>query len=134
MKLVSLIFLCCISFSAFSHESEEEIILKAANDALVIRVAELLAENQRLTEFLEKALVAESNNEPVMLGCDPQSLREMIVKASGNPTPRAKAWVEENQASCTAEQLTYMHRNIENWTIYTMGSVRILILFYRDNK
>ncbi|WP_315979786.1 hypothetical protein [Aliamphritea spongicola] len=58
-NIITFVFLL-ISFPAIAHTTEEIIKLKAANDALVLRVAELLEENKNLKEFAKKALISQS--------------------------------------------------------------------------
>jgi hypothetical protein len=56
-----LIFLVVlISSNTLAHESEELITLRATNDVLNFRVAQLLEENARLQTFADKTLNAQA--------------------------------------------------------------------------
>ena len=107
--------------------------LRAANDELTIRVAELLEENERLQAFVEKALIAQSNNKSVSVGCNPQELRRVLVTGSGSNST-AKKWIDANQANCTKQELSYIYKNINGWSGYPMGDSIRLVRYYMDQK
>jgi hypothetical protein len=135
MKLITAILLSSITLSAVAHESDREITLKAANDELTLRVAELLAENKRLQDFTKKALVAKSQGKTISKGCDPQKLRKKIVTGAGiDHTDIVKKWINANEANCTIEELTYIKLNVQDWSIWPMSSNRKLLSYLIDQK
>ena len=89
-----------LASGANAHESDREARLKAANDELTTRVAELLKENKRLEEFAKQALIATSNKQQVVAGCDTQALRETMVTGHGQAWV-AQKWLKENGKKCT---------------------------------
>ena len=126
----TLLLLLLFPLTSFAHESDEVLKLKAANDALTMRVAELLEENERLEKFVREALVAQSTNEPIVLGCDPQDLRREVLEEAW----KAMSWLKSNGEDCTTEQLQYIIRNIHKWSDYHMGQPRKLAEYYRDQR
>ena len=133
MKLLAVLILLLISNSLFAHEPDDMATLKAANDALTIRVAELLEENARLQAFVEQALLAQSAGRAVSRGCDPQDLRRTLVEGSGTPSS-ANEWLKKNADDCTATDLTYIIQNVNSWTSYVMNDSVRLAQYYRDQK
>ena len=118
--------------SVNAHDIDEMITMKMANDALTIRVSELLAENKRLKEFAKSALVLQSQGKGVRSGCDPQNLREAIVTGSGQ-SYTAESWLKKNHKDCTKGQLELMHKKIGGWSQYSMAKSKILLKYYIDN-
>ena len=119
--------------TVMAHDSDEVLTLKAANDALTVRVAELLAENKRLEEFAKKAMVAKASNKRVSIGCDPQELRELLVLGDGYNSS-AESWLKENHQDCTKENLDEINNKLGGWSSYDMRDARRLVRFYRDQK
>ena len=117
---------------ASAHESDREAQLKATNDELTTRVAELLQENKRLQEFAMEALIANSNKEKIVPGCDTQQLRKSMVTGRDSPST-VQQWLDKNGERCTKEQLQYLLENLASWSSYTqIGPVRY-IRFLMDN-
>jgi Tfp pilus assembly protein PilX len=133
MKLITAILLSSITLSAVAHESDREITLKAANDELTLRVAELLVENKRLQDFTKKALVAKSQGKTISKGCDPQKLRKKMVTGTDHPDSVNK-WINANEANCTKEELTYIKRNVGSWSQWPMFSTHRLLSYLVDQK
>jgi hypothetical protein len=121
------------SSTVFAHQPDELVTLRAANDALTLRVAELLQENARLQEFTEKALVAQSKGETVSRGCDPQGLRKSLVEGDGYSS-HANSWLKENAINCSKSDLEYIRVNVGSWSGYDMSDTRRLATYYADQK
>ena len=117
-----------------AHEPEEMVTLRAANDALTLRVAQLLEENSRLQEFAEKALIAQSQGKAVSRGCDPQKLRRDLVESNNPTNARAISWLKKYGASCSKGELSYIDSQIESWSQYSMSQTRRLVQYYVDQK
>lgn len=132
MKRYLILVFLLVSVSVNAHETEDVIRLQMANDALTIRVSELLEENKRLKEFVERALIEGSQGKKVRRGCDPQNLRKVLVTGSGRPA-EAKTWLKKNHSQCSIEQLQYMHDEISQWSEFFMGDPKKLIRYYIDN-
>lgn len=132
MRLLILTILVTSS-AVFAHQPDELVTLQEANDALTLRVAELLVENARLQAFTERALVAQSKGEPVSRGCDPQDLRKLLVEASGAPYV-ANPWLKENAINCSKSDLEYIKANVRSWSRYDMSDAVNLADYYADQK
>ena len=132
MRLLILTILVTSS-AVFAHQPDELVTLQGANDALNLRVAELLVENARLQAFTERALVAQSKGETVSRGCDPQDLRKLLVEASGSPHV-ANPWLKENAINCSKSDLEYIRANVGSWSGYNMSDTRRLATYYADQK
>ena len=122
-----------ITPTVMAHDSDEVLTLKAANDALTMRVAELLEENKRLEKFVKKAMVAKASNKKVSIGCDPQELREQLVLVDGRPSS-ANQWLEAHYEDCTKADLKEINDKIGSWSAYGMTDTRRKIRFYIDQK
>lgn len=122
-----------ITPTVMAHDSDEVLTLKAANDALTMRVAELLAENKRLEEFVKKAMVAKASNRKVSIGCDPQELREQLVLVDNSPSS-ANQWLEAHYEDCTRADLEEINDKVESWSPWAMTEPRRKIRFYMDQK
>ncbi len=133
MKLLFVSILLLGSFSVLAHEPDDVATLKAANDALTIRVAALLEENARLQAFAEKALLAQAAGQAVTRGCDPQDLRRTLVENNGGSF-HANEWLKKNADDCSATDLTYIIQNVELWSRYSMSDSIRLADYYRDQK
>lgn len=121
-----------LASGANAHESDREARLKAANDELTNRVAEFLKENKRLEEFAKQALIATSNKQRVVAGCDTQALRETMVTDHGQAWV-AQKWLKENGKKCTKEQLQYLLENLYGWSKYSQGDPIRHIRFLLEN-
>ena len=132
ISLVALTLALTSTYPASAHESDREVQLKAANDELTTRVAELLKENKRLEEFAMQALIAKSNNEKVVPGCDTQALRKTMVTGSGFAST-AQKWLDQNGEKCTKEQLKYLWENLQRWGSYDLSSQLRYIDYLFDN-
>ena len=119
--------------SVVAHEPDDMATLKAANDALTIRVAELLEENARLQAFVEQALLSQSEGKPVTRGCDPQDMRRALVEGRGQPAI-ANTWLKANGDECSKQDLEYIIDNVELWSSFGMGDARRLAQYYADQK
>lgn len=133
MRLFVVFILLIGGASVFAHEPDDVATLKAANDALTIRVAELLEENARLQTFVEQALLSQSEGNPVTRGCDPQDLRRELVESNGVPSS-ANAWLKKHADDCSATDLKYIIENVQSWSFYDMGSAKRLAEYYADQK
>lgn len=122
-----------ITPTAMAHDSDEVLTLKAANDALTMRVAELLAENKRLEEFARNAMIAQTSNTRVSIGCDPNQLRK-IATVDQAPPSEIEGWLKSNWQNCKAEQLGFIVNNLSSWTSYLVGDEIRLARYYRDQK
>ena len=136
MRNVICMILVLISSFVNAHESEELVTLRAANDALTLRVAQLLEENSRLQAFTEEVLITQSQGKRVSRGCDPQDLRRVLVESSNSAYPPAiaKNWVKENADKCSKQDLDYIKRNVGKWSSYSFGEVIRLADYYIDQK
>lgn len=134
MRRLICMMLALSSSLVSAHEPEEMVTLRAANDALTLRVAQLLEENSRLQEFAEKALIAQSKGESVSIGCDPQDLRRTLVESNQAVPSVAKEWLKKNADNCSKQDLEYLSRNVSNWTSYAFGEVVRLVDYYTDQK
>lgn len=133
MRLFFVLILLLGNSSASAHVPDDAATLKAANDALTIRVAELLEENARLQAFVEQALLAQSAGQPVAPGCDPQDLRRTLVEGSGSPLS-ANEWLKKNAEDCSTTDLAYIIQNVNQWSPYNMNDSVRLAEYYRDQK
>ena len=122
-----------ISFNALAHESEELITLRATNDVLNLRVAQLLEENARLQKFANKALIAQAPGEPVSAPCDHNELRSVLIEGSGRQF-NATEWLRKHADKCSKADLQYIALNIDEWTSYAMYEAIRLARFYADQK
>lgn len=134
MKRFICIILALSSSHGSAHEPEEMVTLRAANDALTLRVAQLLEENSRLQEFAEKALIAQSQGKAVSRGCDPQKLRRDLVESNNPTNALAISWLKKYGSSCSESELNYIDSQIESWSHYSMGQTRRLVQYYADQK
>ena len=134
MRRLIYIILALSSSLVTAHEPEEMATLRAANDALTMRVAQLLEENSRMQAFAEDALLAQSQGRPVSRGCDPQDLRRKLVESNQAVPSIAKSWLKENAGNCSASDLRYVKENVRNWSRYGMDDVILLANYYIDQK
>lgn len=134
MRRLICMMLALSSSLVTAHEPEELVTLRAANDALIMRVAQLLEENSRLQAFAEEALIAQSRGESVSRGCDPQDLRRTLVESYQALPAVAKAWVKDNSDKCSKQDLRFIKQNVESWSNYSMREVIRLVDFYIDQK
>jgi len=132
ISLVALTLALTSTYPASAHESDREVQLKAANDELTTRVAELLKENKRLEEFAMQALIAKSNNEKVVPGCDTQALRKTMVTGPGYASI-AQKWLDQNGEKCTKEQLKYLWQNLRSWSSHAQNRPLRYIQYLLDN-
>ena len=129
-----LIFLVMlISSNTLAHESEELITLRATNDVLNFRVAQLLEENARLQTFADKTLNAQAAGETVSALCDHNELRSVLIEGSGRQF-NATDWLRKNAEKCSKADLQYIALNIHEWTSYAMYEAIRLARFYADQK
>jgi hypothetical protein len=129
-----LIFLVVlISSNTLAHESEELITLRATNDVLNFRVAQLLEENARLQTFADKPLNAQAAGETVNALCDHNELRSVLIEGSGRQF-NATDWLRKNAEKCSKADLQYIALNIHDWTSYAMYEAIRLARFYADQK
>ena len=79
-----------------------------------------------------QALIAKSNNEKVVPGCDTQALRKTMVTGSGFAST-AQKWLDQNGEKCTKEQLKYLWENLQRWGSYDLSSQLRYIDYLFDN-
>ena len=120
MKIISTLALIFCATVAQAHETDRESQLKATNDELTTRVAELLKENKRLETSLREVLIAKSNNQRIVEGCDTQALRKNLVSGDGDPSI-AQSWLDGYGDKCSKEQLKYLSKNLRSWSGWNMG-------------
>lgn len=132
MKIINTLILLCFISTAHAHESNREAQLKATNDELTLRVAELLKENERLEAFAKEALIAKSNNKKIVEGCDTKDLRREIVSTAGYAST-ARYWLDRHGDKCNEEQLEFLIENLDSWSSYTMAGPIRYIRFLLDN-
>ena len=136
MKLFVALILLVGSASVFAHEPDDVATLRAANDALTTRVAELLEENARLQAFVEQALLSQSEGKPVTRGCDPQDMRRAMVESEYSSAHQsiANTWLKDNGGDCSQSDLEYIIQNVQSWSSYNMSAARRLAQYYVDQR
>lgn len=136
MRLFVVLILLLGSASVSAYEPDDVATLKAANDALTIRVGELLEENARLQAFVEQALLAQASGQNVTRGCDPQDMRRAIVETTSESRQPsvANSWLKESGDDCSRSDLEYISENVQSWSSYSMGSAKRLAEYYADQK
>ena len=132
MKILAILVML-ISSNILAHESEELTILRATNDALNLRVAQLLEDNARLQKFADKALIGQAFGETASALCDPYELRSVLIEGSGKQF-NATEWLRKNADKCSKADLQYIALNIHEWTSYAMYDAIRLARFYADQK
>lgn len=133
MKKLLSIAIILVSTHVSAHESQREAQLKATNDELTMRVAELLEQNARLEAFAKRALVAQSQERTVVVGCDVRGIRKTMVEGSGKPRV-LKDWLIKHQSSCTTKQLQDIKKNMDSWTAFSLFDEHRLLEFYIEDR
>lgn len=135
-------FLCLIAIAGISNaETTDEKLLKlqAANDALTLRVAELLQENRRLQNAVQEALQAQKSGVLLRQGCDTSDLQRAMAMVSSqfNKNRAAMTWLKSNGEKCSRDQLTLIITKLPSWgndefKVWTADSIS-LARFYLEN-
>lgn len=119
MRLIIIYLIMFFASSSVVAESMEEKVLKlrATNDALTERVAELLQENRRLQTAVQGALSAQNTGARIVRGCDTSNLHKSVAMTSGPGAKgrEAQAWLAENGMKCTKEQLRLIMSKLPLW-------------------
>ena len=117
-------FLCTVlitlltTTSIFAHESNREIQLKAANDELTKRVAELLDENSKLkahvTDIVKQMREAPAGKKVVVGGCNAQGIQEALMLEFGRMDRHEflGPWLEKNGKQCTEEEPKFIEKTL----------------------
>ena len=136
-------FICAVlvtlltSTSLFAHESDREIQLKAANDELTKRVAELLDENSKLkahvSDIVKQMREAPAGKKVVVGGCNPQGIQEtfMLEYDRMNRDEFLGPWLGKNGKQCTEEELRFIEETLIR-EVYHSSRPKELIRYFRS--
>jgi len=143
MKSIFLfIIMSLTTLNVLAHESDREIQLKAANDELTQRVAELLDENARLKAYsakIQQQIRDAPADKPVVLatGCITPSYDAfyddfILTKIWGQRHTLIVSILEKNGKECSKDDLDFISDRL--WPeMYTEGTrLRELMRFYRS--
>lgn len=145
MKSIFLfIIMSLTTLNVLAHESDREIQLKAANDELTQRVAELLDENARLKAHaanIQQQMRDAPAGQPVVLatGCINSSYDAfyddfILNKTWGQRAPFILEILEKNGKACSKEDLDFIHDRLKNDMDRTNWRLNELLRFYRSKK
>ena len=115
-----LLGLLLIGASVHAHESNRELQLKAANDELTMRLAEVLAENEQLRASaaeLVNSVRSSGSTKPIATGCFEESHdrfldRFILTKKALYRFVLINPLLEERGASCTLADLEFIERDL----------------------
>ena len=130
---ITIFLLTFLSSIAFAHEPNELTTLRATNEALNLRLAQLLEENARLRKSDDTTVIAQAGWKSVSAECDPNELRRLLTEGSGREF-NATEWLKRNARKCSKADLQYIAINIHDWTRYAMYDAIRLAKFYADQK
>lgn len=130
---ITILLLTFLSSIAFAHEPNELTTLRATNEALNLRLAQLLEENARLRKSDDTTVIAQAGWKSVSADCDPNDLRRVLTEGSGRQF-NATEWLKRNARKCSKADLHYIAINIQDWTSYAMYDAIRLAKFYVDQK
>lgn len=130
---ITISLLTFLSSIAFAHEPNELTTLRATNEALNLRLAQLLEENARLRKSDDTTVIAQAGWKSVSAECDPNELRRLLTEGSGREF-NATEWLKRNARKCSKADLQYIAINIHDWTSYAMYDAIRLAKFYADQK
>ena len=130
---ITIFLLTFLSSIAFAHEPNELTTLRATNEALNLRLAQLLEENARLRKSDDTTVIAQAGWKSVSAECDPNELRRLLTEGSGREF-NATEWLKRNARKCSKADLQYIAINIHDWTSYAMYDAIRLAKFYADQK
>jgi hypothetical protein len=130
---ITILLLTFLSSIAFAHEPNELTTLRATNEALNLRLAQLLEENARLRKSDDTTVIAQAGWKSVSAECDPNELRRLLTEGSGRQF-NATEWLKRNARKCSKADLQYIAINIHDWTSYAMYDAIRLAKFYADQK
>lgn len=130
---ITILLLTFLSSIAFAHEPNELTTLRATNEALNLRLAQLLEENARLRKSDDTTVIAQAGWKSVSAECDPNELRRLLTEGSGREF-NATEWLKRNARKCSKADLQYIAINIHDWTSYAMYDAIRLAKFYADQK
>ena len=145
MRLLGILTLTTLLTSSLhAHESDRELQMKAANDELTKRVAELLDENAKLkahvANVLKQMREAPSGNTNINLeGCNPQAIYEKFMLQyeksiySGGRWSFIEPWLKKNGKQCTEEDFKYIETTFLPEMSLTSRSEE-LIRFFRKTR
>jgi len=123
--------------SLFAHESDREIQLKAANDELTKRVAELLDENSKLkahvTDIVKQMRQAPTGNKVVVIGCNPQGIHEklMLQFTQRQRHQFLNPWLEKHGKQCSKEDLQFIEKTLIR-EVYFNSRSKELVRYFRS--
>jgi len=130
---IAILLMTFLSSIAFAHEPNELTTLRATNEALNLRLAQLLEENARLRKSVDTTVIAQAGWKSVSADCDPNDLRRVLTEGSGRQF-NATEWLKRNARKCSKADLHYIAINIQDWTSYAMYDAIRLAKFYVDQK
>ena len=130
---IAILLMTFLSSIAFAHEPNELTTLRATNEALNLRLAQLLEENARLRKSDDTTVIAQAGWTNVSAECDPNELRRLLTEGSGRQF-NATEWLKRNARKCSKADLQYIAINIRDWTSYAMYDAIRLAKFYADQK
>ena len=130
---ITILLLTFLSSIAFAHEPNELTTLRATNETLNLRLAQLLEENARLRKSDDTTVIAQAGWKSVSAECDPNELRRLLTEGSGRQF-NATEWLKRNARKCSKADLQYIAINIHDWTSYAMYDAIRLAKFYADQK
>ncbi len=133
IRVIVLVILSALPFHAYSHETLRELQLISANDELVLRLSELIKENDQLKQNLKNALIAKSNGKKIVLGCDVNQVKKMLQFDNEQPYI-ANEWVKKNGEKCTQQQLKYLYDNVYRWTSWQTGFLKRTITYLMESQ
>ena len=146
MRLLGILTLTALLTSSLhAHESDRELQMKAANDELTKRVAELLDENTKLKAHMANVLKQIREAPPgktniVIVGCNPQAIYENLMIQyvrtmywNGSRRSFIEPWLQKNGKKCTEEDFKYIETTFLP-EMYDTNRSKELIRFFRKTR
>lgn len=146
MRLIGILTLTALlTANLQAHESDRELQMRAANDELTKRVAELLDENAKLKAHVANVLKQMREAPPgrtniVLAGCNPRAIYETFMiqyvksmSSSGSRRSFLEPWLKKNGKQCTEEDFKYIETTLLPEMYYTSRS-KELIRFFRNTR
>lgn len=136
MKTVLVVVITLLANAgALAHESDRDIQLKATNDELTKRVAELLDENAKLkahvTDIVKQMREAPNSKKVIIGGCNPQGIYEnlMLEFASHNRNNFLEPWLQENGKQCTEKDFEFIEGTLLREVTFTSRAEELIRYF-----
>ena len=140
MRFIGILTLSLLlAASSQAHESDRELQMKAANDELTKRVAELLDENAKLkahvASILKQMREAPSSSASLVVGgCNPQSIYDqfMLEFSYGNRNELIESFLKSNGRNCSEADFKFIEGLYTDF--YPTFRTKELIKYYRNTR